>query len=84
MVIFHYEDIRFVFQWEIPLFIAEIVSISGFGTVNIGKITEIESFIYQFVSADLCFASGVQFLQDTPVFPQGIIDTADITVGIPV
>lgn len=59
---------------EVPLLIAEVVGFTGFCLIDIGEIPEFESVIHQFSLMHFGFPVRIEFLKDTPVLSQDVID----------
>jgi hypothetical protein len=62
-----------VFQQQVAIFINKPVAASFLGSVNIGEVIEIESFIHHFIPMDSYFIGWIQFAQYFSVLPENIV-----------
>jgi len=73
----YYQKIEIIVEWQIALFVTEIILAAFLGAVNIGEMVKIKTFFYQFFLVHFGFFGFVEALQYTPVFPQDIVNVSN-------
>jgi hypothetical protein len=73
-----------MFQWQVSLIITEIIGMTIFCLIKVGKIIEFKPLFNQLSPGDLSLAFRISIQQDPAVFSQGVVNVAHdiITVAV--
>lgn len=80
----YHKSIQVIVEWQVPVFITEVIGMPILCNIRIGMEFKIESFRGQFFARDGNFTLGIEIGKDSPVFPQDIINISNIIISIPV
>lgn len=69
-----HQGIPVVVDWQIPLFVAEEVGLTGLRLIRIGEVAEFKALILKSGFVHLGFSVRIVPLQDTAVSAQDVID----------
>jgi hypothetical protein len=71
-----------IIQFEVAVFITEVVDVAGFSAIFIGKVAEFKSLFQQGIPVYLGFAPWVQFSENTAIFAENVVDVPHKVGGI--
>lgn len=73
-----------IVEIQVAVIVDKVVDVARLGAVLVGEVTELKASFQEGVAVYLGLAPGIEFLQNTPVFAQDVIDVSNEISGIAV